>query len=103
MLHSASDNDHCVRDVRPTHFPSLQDGGPRCGVHARTSAGKYITIIDSDPVSGAWTGETTGLAFSPDGRRMYVAFQKPGVLFEISRTDGYSFGGDFIDLKYHST
>ncbi|KAI2509488.1 Bacterial protein of unknown function (DUF839) [Fragilaria crotonensis] len=76
--------------------------GSYCGIHGRTSAGKYVTIIDNDPNSGLLTGETTGLAFSPDGRRMYVSFQKPGVIFEISRTDGYSFGGDFIDVKYHA-
>ncbi|KAI2504381.1 Bacterial protein of unknown function (DUF839) [Fragilaria crotonensis] len=79
-----------------------EDGGSYCGIHGRTSAGKYVTIIDNDPNSGLLTGETTGLAFSPDGRRMYVSFQKPGVIFEISRTDGYSFGGDFIDVKYHA-
>jgi hypothetical protein len=34
---------------------------------------------------------------------MYVAYQKPGVILEVRRTDGYSFGGDFIDIKYHAT
>jgi secreted PhoX family phosphatase len=83
-----------------SHF--FQDGGAHCGVHGRDSTGNYFTIIDNDPDSGSFTGETTGLAFSPDGKRMYVAFQKPGIIFEFIRTDGFSFGGDVVDIKYHA-
>jgi secreted PhoX family phosphatase len=61
----------------------------------------YFTIIDNDPGAGSFTGETSGLAFSPDAKRMYVAFQKPGIIFEFTRTDGFSFGGAVVDIKYH--
>lgn len=37
--------------------------------------------------------ETTGVAFSPDGKRMYFAFQEDGYLIEVRRTDGLSFHG----------
>jgi secreted PhoX family phosphatase len=47
-------------------------------------------------------GETSGLAFSPDSKRMYVSFQHPGIIFEIRRADGYSFGGEVVDIKYHA-
>lgn len=33
---------------------------------------------------------------------MYVAFQGPGILFEISRLDGLSFAGALLDIKYHA-
>ena len=34
---------------------------------------------------------------------MYVSFQSPGIIFEISRLDGLSFGGAVLDIKYHAT
>jgi hypothetical protein len=33
---------------------------------------------------------------------MYVAYQKPGIIFEIKRTDGLSFAGSLLDIKYHA-
>ncbi|KAI2504379.1 Bacterial protein of unknown function (DUF839) [Fragilaria crotonensis] len=80
-----------------------EDGGTYCGVHGRDPTGKYVTIIDNDPATTTFSGETTGLAFSPDGKRMYVSFQTPGIIFEISRLDGLSFGGALLDIKYHSS
>jgi secreted PhoX family phosphatase len=71
------------------HF---QDGGSYCGVHARDPLGNFITIIDNDPNSNSLIGETSGIAFSPDAMRMYVSYQTPGIIFEIRRTDGLSFG-----------
>lgn len=79
-----------------------EDGGTYCGVHARNPTGQYFTILDNDPATTSFSGETTGLAFSPDNKRMYVAFQTPGVIFEIFRTDGYPFGGAVLDIKYHA-
>ena len=52
--------------------------------------------------SGDYSGETTGLAFSPDGKLMYVSFQSPGIIFEISRMDGMPFYGATLDIKYHA-
>ena len=70
------------------------------GVHGRDAHGNYFTILEDG--TGALTGETTGLAFSPNGMFMYVSFQDPGVIFEISRTDGLPFHGATLDIKYHA-
>ena len=35
--------------------------------------------------------ETTGIAFSPDGKHMYFAYQGDGILFDVTRTDGLTF------------
>lgn len=37
--------------------------------------------------------ETTGLAFSPNGKYPYVAIQDVGWLFQLERTDGLPFKG----------
>ena len=76
-----------------------EDGGDHCGVHGRDSDGNYFTILDNE--GAEFSGETTGLAFSPDGIFMYVAFQNPGHIFEIRRTDGLPFHGEKLDIKYH--
>ena len=46
--------------------------------------------------------ETTGLAFCPEGKRMYVAYQKSGLLFEVTRDDGLPFHGRTLDVKFHA-
>ena len=46
-----------------------EEGGKEAGIHARDSEGRYFTILES-PV---YQEETTGLAFSPDHRHLYVA------------------------------
>lgn len=79
----------------------MKDGGSYCGIHGRDQDGRYLTILDNDPNRGSFEGETTGLAFSPDFKRMYVSFQEPGYIFEIKRTDGLPFNGDVVDIKYH--
>ena len=33
---------------------------------------------------------------------MYVAFQDSGVLFDITRTDGYPFQGLSLEVNYHN-
>ena len=76
-----------------------EDGGAQCGVHGRDAQGRFFTILQS--ASAALSGETTGLAFSPRGMYMYVSFQGPGIIFEISRTDGLPFQGGSLDIKYH--
>ena len=75
-----------------------EEGGRDPGVHARNALGQYFTIFES-PV---YNDETTGLAFSPDGTRMYVAFQVTGVLYEIRREDGYPFHEKNLNVKYHN-
>lgn len=77
-----------------------EDGGSsyNSGVHGRDADGNFFTIINGP----SYPSETTGLAFSPDKKRMYVSYQKPGIIFEIMRTDGYPFGGQRLDIKYHN-
>lgn len=68
------------------------------GVHGRNSAGDYFTVLEGP----AWDTESTGLAFSPDNRHMYISFQrKPGIIYDITRDDGYAFNGQALDIKYH--
>jgi len=32
---------------------------------------------------------------------MYVSFQTPGIIFDITRDDGQPFDGGVLDIKYH--
>lgn len=75
-----------------------EDGSSDAGIHGRNIEGKFLTIV-KDP--GNYNSETSGLAFSPDHRKMYVSYQWAGIIFEFSRTDGYPFSGQVLDIKYH--
>jgi Bacterial protein of unknown function (DUF839) len=77
-----------------------EDGGRRCGVHARLRDGTFVTILEN---TGYGDDETTGLAFSPDGTRMYMAYQDNGLLFEITRKDGLAFHATTLNVKYHAS
>ena len=77
-----------------------EDGGTYCGVHGRDVNSRFYTILESD--GSQFTGESSGLAFSLDNLRMYVSFQEAGRIFEITRDDGYPFGGQRLDIKYHA-
>lgn len=84
-----------------------EDGGIDCGVHARNGNGDYSTILrtDVDPTTNGgvdMSGETSGLAFSPDNMFMYVSFQTKGRIVEVRRADGLPFDGQRVDIKYHS-
>ena len=70
---------------------------PSCGVHARDAHGRFVSILDGP----AYDTETTGLAFSPDKRHMYVSFYYPGHIFDITRVDGRAFCGGPLDIKWH--
>mmetsp|Transcript_35601 Transcript_35601/g.106237 ORF Transcript_35601/g.106237 Transcript_35601/m.106237 type:complete len:184 (-) Transcript_35601:400-951(-) len=84
-----------------------EDGGGSCGVHARDgSSGAYYTILeaakyrpDNNPTDVYGT-ETTGLAFSPDKKKMIVSFQCCHI-YEIWREDGLPFDGPVLNIKYH--
>lgn len=76
-----------------------EDGkGSNAGVHGRDAQANFYTILNAPGLPG----ESTGLAFSPDSKHMYVAFQDAGLVFDVTRTDGYPFGGMRLDIKYHS-
>jgi hypothetical protein len=34
---------------------------------------------------------------------MYVAFRNSGVLFDVTREDGYPFGGKVLNVRYHTS
>jgi secreted PhoX family phosphatase len=74
-----------------------EEGGVENGVHARDENGWFFTILESD----TFNDETTGLAFSPDGKHLYVSFQHKGMIFDIWREDGLPFYGKTLNVKYH--
>ncbi|KAL3936987.1 MAG: hypothetical protein SGBAC_007802 [Bacillariaceae sp.] len=76
-----------------------EEGGRHNGVHARDSNGWYFTILESDVLDG----ETSGLAFSPDGKHMYFSYQHRGIIFDVWREDGRPFHGKTLSVKYHET
>jgi hypothetical protein len=75
-----------------------EDGSGRAGIHARNQNGEYTTILESPD----YAAETTGLAFSPDGMAMYVAYQVEGLLFEIRREDGLPFHARTLNVRFHA-
>ncbi|CAJ1959630.1 unnamed protein product [Cylindrotheca closterium] len=76
-----------------------EEGGRNNGIHARDSSGWYFTVLESDTLDG----ETSGLAFSPDGKHMYFSYQHRGIIFDVWREDGRPFHGKTLSVKYHET
>lgn len=72
---------------------------PLCSVHGRNNQGQYFTILESH----TYSDETTGLAFSPDGKHLYIAYQANGLLFCVTREDGLGFNAQVLNVKYHNT
>jgi len=77
----------------------IADTGDRAGIHAKDSTGQFYTIAQDE--GGFHSGETTGLAFSPDNKHMYVAYQSQGIIYDITRADGRAFGGATLSIQYH--
>jgi len=77
---------------------STEEGGRDSGIHGRNPQGQFFTILESP----LYQSETTGLAFSPSGKHMYVAYQENDKIFEITRKDGLPFGGRMLDVRYHN-
>mmetsp|Transcript_474 Transcript_474/g.632 ORF Transcript_474/g.632 Transcript_474/m.632 type:complete len:130 (-) Transcript_474:1014-1403(-) len=69
------------------------------GIHARGGDGNYYTILEGVDFPG---DETTGLAFSPGYKYMYVSIQHAGIIFEVTREDNLPFGGDVINVKSYT-
>uniref|UniRef100_A0A7S4I397 SMP-30/Gluconolactonase/LRE-like region domain-containing protein n=1 Tax=Odontella aurita TaxID=265563 RepID=A0A7S4I397_9STRA len=74
-----------------------EDTKKQAGVHGRDDQGRYYTILESHILDK----EVTGLAFSPDQKHMYVAYQKEGILFDVYREDGRPFSGKTLNIRYH--
>mmetsp|Transcript_20038 Transcript_20038/g.37717 ORF Transcript_20038/g.37717 Transcript_20038/m.37717 type:complete len:576 (+) Transcript_20038:247-1974(+) len=87
-----------------------EEGGQTPGVYAIDAEGQSYAIFEAYD-SKYFNDETTGLAFSPDGTKMYACFQDCGCevsgdidcgcLFVFWRTDGRSFDGATLGLKFH--
>ena len=75
----------------------FREEGGREGIHARDRQGWFFTILESTMD----TRETTGLAFSPDGKHMYFSYQMKGIIFDVWREDGQPFHGRTLDVHYH--
>lgn len=75
-----------------------EDGGKYAGIHGRDALGQYFTILESHE----YEDESTGLAFSPDGMHMYIAYQDNHLLFDITRVDGLPFQAKSLNVKFHN-
>jgi hypothetical protein len=73
--------------------------GTGVGIHAFDRWGQVLSILKGHD---EFQDESAGLAFSPNGLHMLVAFQQSGVLLDVTRMDGYPFHGSALDLKYHT-
>jgi len=74
------------------------------GVYTRDTQGRYSTILEStvNEEGNKMDRLTTGLAFSPGGKYMYVCFQRAGICFAVWRKDGKSFAGSLSNsMRYH--
>jgi hypothetical protein len=74
-----------------------EEDGLNSGIHARDKDARFYTIVEAI----SFTGETTGLSISPDGRFMVFAYQEMGLLYQIWRQDGLAFDAKHLDVKYH--
>ena len=104
--------DQIIRHKDSDWLYLTEDGGDSVGAYAVNEYGQKFAIFEA--YAGRWRGdETTGLAFSPDGRKLYAAFQDCeceapqsddcGCLLEFTRTDGMPFDGSTLGLKFHSS
>jgi sugar lactone lactonase YvrE len=69
-------------------------------VFGRSVNGKYFDVFRGTFPN---VDETTGLAFSPNGRHMYVSYQHVGIIYDVWRDDRLPFSGAMLDIKYHAT
>ncbi|CAB9504743.1 osmC-like protein [Seminavis robusta] len=84
-----------LQDDGSTLLYFSEDYGNVAGIHARDEDGNFFTILEGPD----FAPETTGISFSPDGKRMYFQFQEDGYLFEATRDDGLSFHAATVNLK----
>lgn len=79
-----------------------EDGGSTPGVYSREiSSGDYYTIFEADDPNRFNGDETSGIAFSPDGKILYSCFQRAGIFFQVTRKDGQPFEGTALSLRFH--
>lgn len=86
-----------IREDDPVLYFSEEGSGPDSGVHGwveRTE--QWFSVLER-----AGSSETVGVAFSPDGRHLYVAIQLEGLLFDVTRDDGFAFDDPTLGVVYH--
>jgi len=80
-----------------------EDGSTTPGIYGRfTSTGHYFVLLEA--IANRFKhDEATGLAFSPDWKRIYFCIQEHGLLFELTREDGKPFEHDErqVSVKSH--
>ena len=92
------DQVHAVAGPTDTMLYFTEDGGKYAGIHGRDALGQYFTILESH----VYMDETTGLAFSPNGLHMYIAYQDNHMLFDVTRQDGLPFDAKALNVKFHA-
>jgi hypothetical protein len=73
------------------------DGTYPNGVYGWHKKGGFFKVV----VSPDYNTETSGIAFSPDKKYMYVAWQSVGV-WQFWREDGYGFDANPADIVYEN-
>ena len=74
------------------------------GIYTRDAEGRYSTILESTLNEDGYQMDrlTTGLAFSPSGKYMYVCWQRAGACFSVLRKDGRRIAGSLTNsVRYH--
>ena len=68
-----------------------ENGGPSPGLYALDlDTDSFYAIFEA--VSDIYSGDdVTGIAFSPDKKRLYAAYENLGILLEFAREDGLTF------------
>ena len=79
-----------------------EDGGSNAGIYARNNLGFFYSILQNANPKFP-NDETTGLAFSPDGKHMLFALQDAGLIYQVSRLDGLPFQAKKFNIKYHDS
>jgi len=86
-----------IHDDDPVLYFSEEGSGPDSGVHGWVEGtGEWFSVLER-----AGSSETVGVAFSPDGRHLYVAIQLEGLLFDVTRDDGFAFDDPTLGVVYH--
>mmetsp|Transcript_24776 Transcript_24776/g.38193 ORF Transcript_24776/g.38193 Transcript_24776/m.38193 type:complete len:653 (-) Transcript_24776:343-2301(-) len=98
---STTDDHH--RDLLKPKGPIMyfsEDGDSRCGIFGMDADRRFFTILELANGLNP-TDETTGIQFSPDKTQLFFAQQNAGFVFQVWRTDGRPFYGDYLNLKHH--
>jgi len=77
-----------------------EEGGTSSDVHGRDTTGKFFTVVEDVEYTSCGQ-ETTGLAFSPDSKFMYVAYQEESHIHAFWRTHGVLCDASVAEIKYH--